>query len=218
MKSMSRPIRQPSDMLSPKDFPMPSPLSIGPPHRQPIRRPTTSSCWRSGERVKFDVMCLIQATSPLTQAEDFVQAKDKFISGSYDSLLSAVPFNRFLWDADEKPINYDPARRPRRQDAAVQYMENGAFYFTTAELLEKSQCRLGARIGIHVMPLDTACEIDEPRDWAVCEQLLLGRSATQLQHALSKIEALVVDVDGTLTDGGMYYGADGEALKKFHTP
>jgi N-acylneuraminate cytidylyltransferase len=26
-----------------------------------------------------------------------------------------------------------------------------------------------------------------------------------------------MDVDGTLTDGGMYYGPDGEALKKFNT-
>jgi N-acylneuraminate cytidylyltransferase len=28
---------------------------------------------------------------------------------------------------------------------------------------------------------------------------------------------LVVDVDGTLTDGGMYYDGNGEALKKFNT-
>jgi N-acylneuraminate cytidylyltransferase len=28
---------------------------------------------------------------------------------------------------------------------------------------------------------------------------------------------LIIDVDGTLTDGGMYYGPDGEALKKFNT-
>ena len=31
------------------------------------------------------------------------------------------------------------------------------------------------------------------------------------------VRALVVDVDGTLTDGGMYYGPQGEALKKFNT-
>jgi N-acylneuraminate cytidylyltransferase len=28
---------------------------------------------------------------------------------------------------------------------------------------------------------------------------------------------LVIDVDGTLTDGGMYYSGEGEALKKFNT-
>jgi YrbI family 3-deoxy-D-manno-octulosonate 8-phosphate phosphatase len=34
---------------------------------------------------------------------------------------------------------------------------------------------------------------------------------------IPKIRALVVDVDGTLTDGGMYYGANGIELKKFDT-
>ena len=32
----------------------------------------------------------------------------------------------------------------------------------------------------------------------------------------SGIELLVLDVDGVLTDGGLYFGADGEALKRFH--
>ncbi|MFO7155549.1 MAG: HAD hydrolase family protein [Pseudomonadota bacterium] len=30
-----------------------------------------------------------------------------------------------------------------------------------------------------------------------------------------KVELLVLDVDGVLTDGGLYYGPDGEALKRF---
>jgi 3-deoxy-D-manno-octulosonate 8-phosphate phosphatase (KDO 8-P phosphatase) len=32
---------------------------------------------------------------------------------------------------------------------------------------------------------------------------------------LRKVELLVLDVDGTLTDGGLYYGHEGEALKRF---
>jgi len=33
---------------------------------------------------------------------------------------------------------------------------------------------------------------------------------------LRKIRALVLDVDGVLTDGGMYYGPGGEGLKRFN--
>jgi YrbI family 3-deoxy-D-manno-octulosonate 8-phosphate phosphatase len=33
---------------------------------------------------------------------------------------------------------------------------------------------------------------------------------------LKKIRALVLDVDGVLTDGGMYYGPGGEGLKRFN--
>jgi 3-deoxy-D-manno-octulosonate 8-phosphate phosphatase (KDO 8-P phosphatase) len=39
-----------------------------------------------------------------------------------------------------------------------------------------------------------------------------GRRATPL----AKIELLVLDVDGVLTDGRLYFGARGEALKVFH--
>ncbi|MEK6756789.1 MAG: HAD-IIIA family hydrolase [Bacteroidota bacterium] len=34
---------------------------------------------------------------------------------------------------------------------------------------------------------------------------------------LRKIKLLLLDVDGVLTDGGIYYSASGEELKKFHT-
>jgi 3-deoxy-D-manno-octulosonate 8-phosphate phosphatase (KDO 8-P phosphatase) len=33
---------------------------------------------------------------------------------------------------------------------------------------------------------------------------------------VKEIKLLVLDVDGVLTDGGLYYGTDGEILKKFH--
>lgn len=32
-----------------------------------------------------------------------------------------------------------------------------------------------------------------------------------------RVQLLCVDVDGTLTDAGMYYGPDGEVMKKFNT-
>ena len=39
-----------------------------------------------------------------------------------------------------------------------------------------------------------------------------ARTAT----ALAKIQLLILDVDGVLTDGRLYFGAKGEALKVFH--
>lgn len=38
-----------------------------------------------------------------------------------------------------------------------------------------------------------------------------------LDEKLRQVEVLVMDVDGTLTDGAMYYGADGEIMKRFST-
>lgn len=163
-------------------------------------------------QVDFDVLSLIQATSPLTRAADFRAARARFERDGLDSLLTGVELKRFIWRHDGAPLNYDPAHRPRRQDFAGTVMENGAFYFTRAQLLATSGVRLGGRIGVHVMAEECAAELDEPRDWPFIEALLRPRIA-----AGHDIRLLVVDVDGTLTDGGMYYDAKGEALKKFDT-
>lgn len=37
-----------------------------------------------------------------------------------------------------------------------------------------------------------------------------------LRERAARVKLLVLDVDGVLTDGRLYYGADGEALKTFH--
>lgn len=164
-------------------------------------------------KIKCDVISLVQATSPLTRAEDFRAAREQFERDGLDSLLTGVELKRFFWTPDGRPLNYDPSHRPRRQDFAGSIMENGAFYFTRMALLKQTGTRLGGRIGVHRMHDDTAAELDEPSDWPVVERLLLQRRSI----AFNGIRLLVVDVDGTLTDGGMYYDGNGEALKKFDT-
>ncbi|MFI5351162.1 MAG: cytidylyltransferase domain-containing protein [Elusimicrobiota bacterium] len=123
----------------------------------------------------FDALCTIQATSPLTRPEDFRAARDRFSAGGFDSLLTVCEFKRFLWDESGRALNYDPARRPRRQEFKGCLIENGAFYWTKRETLLSSRNRLGGRIGLHVMAPETAHEIDEPLDWLVVEQLLKAR-------------------------------------------
>jgi CMP-N-acetylneuraminic acid synthetase len=127
-------------------------------------------------RVAFDVLCLIQATSPLTRAEDFREAKQRFSDEGADSLLTAVESRRFFWTRDGSPVNYDPANRPRRQQFRGLLMENGAFYFTRAATLRTCRARLGGKILIHQMPDETGVEVDEPPDWLVAEHLVLERT------------------------------------------
>ncbi len=43
-----------------------------------------------------------------------------------------------------------------------------------------------------------------------------GTNAARKATPLGKIELLVLDVDGVLTDGRLYFSARGEALKTFH--
>lgn len=168
-------------------------------------------------RTEYDVMCLIQATSPLTQAIDFQNGYKLFQEGGYDSLVTGVRQKRFFWDSQANPINYNPLARPRRQDFEGWLMENGAFYFTKKSILDTFQCRLGGKIGTYEMSEEHATELDEPSDWLLLEQILLQRNQKPLQTALAQIKFVVTDVDGTLTDAGMYYTAQGDFMKKFNT-
>jgi len=68
------------------------------------------------------------------------------------------------------------------------------------------------------MPEYTATEIDEPDDWNVLENLMKNHLLThQLVTTLQKIKLFITDVDGVLTDGGMYYTESGDEFKKFNT-
>lgn len=165
--------------------------------------------------VAFDVLGLIQATSPLTDAAHLAEAKQQFLAHDYESLVTVVRSKEFLWNEDGRPVNYEPAHRPRRQDHPGHLVENGAFYFTRSDVLRDRRCRLGGRIGLFEMPASCRWELDEPEDWLIVEQLLLRKR--RAARTGQRIKGLVVDVDGTLTDGGMYYSARGEELKKFDT-
>lgn len=178
---------------------------------------TESVMLHAAEVLDFDVLATIQATSPFVQAEDFQKAYNLFKAGSYESLLTAVRTKRFFWNDDGTALNYAPQQRPRRQDFSGSLMENGAFYFTKRNILTNTGCRLGGRICIYEMAAESAVEIDEQEDWAFVERALLDRCAQSLHETLAKIKMLVVDVDGTLTDAGMYWSAEGDQLKKFNT-
>jgi YrbI family 3-deoxy-D-manno-octulosonate 8-phosphate phosphatase len=170
----------------------------------------------------FECMVLIQATSPLLRREQLVEAIRHYRSSGSDSLVSVVRQKRFMWtraDGKALPVNYDPRQRPRRQDFDGYYVENGAFYITSRESLLASGCRLSGKMTLYEMPEETYFELDEPGDWEIVEGLLRNRERLAGAPGDSKPEIRLVatDVDGVLTDAGMYYSESGDEQKKFNT-
>ena len=183
---------------------------------------TESALLEFAQGREFDLAVLIQATSPLLTSADIDGAVEAFIQGAFESLLTVVRTKRFLWKAVGDrvvPENYDPARRPRRQEWTGQLVENGALYITSKERLLESGSRLSGRVGAYEMPAETYFELDEPDDWNYLDHVLRSRirASGELTRAVSRIELFCVDVDGTLTDGGMYYSKTGEVMKRFDT-
>ncbi len=163
-----------------------------------------------------EVFILVQATSPLTQASDFIAALQKLKEAKGDSLLTCVRQKRFYWKENGEAINYDFRHRPRRQDFDGVLMENGAFYINTVKNILTDENRLSGKILIHEMPDYTAVELDESDDWIIAETLM-RKHILNKEKKIPQIKLFLTDVDGVLTDAGMYYSESGEELKKFNT-
>ena len=165
--------------------------------------------------VADDIFMLVQATSPLTETNHFSEALQMYSNGDYDSIITCVRNYRFFWNEDGTSMNYDYNYRPRRQEFNGMLMENGAFYINTVGGIISNRNRLCGKIGIYEMPEYTATEIDEPDDWMILENLM--RKHVLIKEKIPQIKLFLCDVDGTLTDGGMYYSENGDELKKFNT-
>ena len=94
----------------------------------------------------------------------------------------------------------------------------------TVDTVRTNVLREGSMTGNAVLPLfvDAALgiDIDSPEDLRRAEGAAAAFTDCVLPGHLvdwSDVRMLVVDIDGTLTPGEIYYGPEGEALKRFHT-
>jgi N-acylneuraminate cytidylyltransferase len=171
------------------------------------------------ENKKFsgdDLFVLVQVTNPFTSSNDFDNAINTIKSSNkLDSILSCVETKRFFWTKNGEPINYDYNSRPRRQDFEGILMENGAFYINTVANIKNYKNRLSGNIHPYVMPEYSAVEADEIDDWLMVEKLMYKYIVDKLP--IKPVKLFATDVDGVLTDAGMYYDNKGNELKKFNT-
>lgn len=122
----------------------------------------------SGLNLNDDII-FVQATSPLTTPKDFNKGIELY--KEYDSVLSGVKQQRFIWDKEGNPLNYDYKKRPRRQDWEGYFVENGAFYINSSDNILKHKNRLSGNIGLYEMDEFHYHEIDSIQDWVILENL-----------------------------------------------
>lgn len=176
---------------------------------------TESALLEFSEKINhgYDVLCLLQATSPFTISQDINKVLDKVVEADFDSALTVVNTHRFTWHTDGTPQNYNVYKRPRRQDFDGLLIENGAVYATTKRAFLESENRLSGNIALVQMPENSLTEIDTQTDWVTTETLLAQRF--KRNKTPQKITHLVLDVDGVFTDGTITYTAEGEHTKTF---
>lgn len=162
-----------------------------------------------------DTFMLVQATSPFTRTEDFNNGLR--LMSKHDTVFACAKIKRFIWSKEGIPLNYDHNNRPRRQDFEGTFMENGAFCISSVSNIIYHNNRISGNIGICEMAEYTFVEIDEVEDWIMAEQLFIKNHSSDYKFNFNKIKLLLSDVDGVLTDAGMYYTENGDEFKKFCT-
>jgi N-acylneuraminate cytidylyltransferase len=121
----------------------------------------------------FDILVFIQPTSPLIKSKYINQGLKMVLSGEYDSVFSVYEEHWIpRWNKDGTPDNWNISNRPMRQDIPKKYVENGAFYITSRELLLKNKNRYSGRIGMVEMAYSKSFQVDSFDDLLIIEKLL----------------------------------------------
>lgn len=177
---------------------------------------------REREGYEPDLVVFLQATSPLRRPDDISRAIQRLLAEDADSLFSACPVHGFVWrrvrhgEGEPRSFTYDFRRRPRRQDAPEDLIENGSIYVFHPRVLRETGNRLGGRIAVHLMDPIDSFQIDEPRDLQLMEALLLARRSVPRTPALARVRLLVLDFDGVMTDNRVTVTDDGHESVTCH--
>lgn len=175
---------------------------------------------RETEQYEPKLVVFLQATSPRRGPDDVANAIRIVLAEEADSLLSVRPVEGFLWRSAGShfgPVNYDPQRRPRRQELSETFWEeNGSIYVFKPWILRAYSSRLGGKVSVLRMgPLDSF-QVDEPSDLKLLERLgphggssCLPHDPEELSRLLERIRLLVLDFDGVMTDNRVLADQDG---------
>jgi CMP-N,N'-diacetyllegionaminic acid synthase len=128
---------------------------------------------------EFDVLVLLQPTSPLRDGQDVKRAMEHYRKSNCNSLVSVCEQKAFIWiDKAAKignmeiPIGlYNPQDRPNRQEKRDIFRENGAIYITTKQGILESGCRINGTVTLFPMSERNSLEIDSLQDWKIGEIL-----------------------------------------------
>ena len=121
-----------------------------------------------------ELIVFLQATSPLRPPGAISDAIRLLQAQGADSLFSAADLEGFVWrvrGTAPEPLNYDPRRRPRRQDCDRHVFENGSIYVFKPHVLRSWGSRLGGRIAVLMQDPLYSFQVDEPDDIQVIKGL-----------------------------------------------
>jgi CMP-N-acetylneuraminic acid synthetase len=125
-------------------------------------------------QVPADVYVQTHSTNPLLRTATVTRAIEAYLGDRdrHDSLFTVTALQTRLYTADGRAINHDPAVLLRTQDLPMVMEENSCLYVFTADTLQRTGRRIGARPLLFAIDREEAWDIDEELDWTIVEALL----------------------------------------------
>ncbi len=124
------------------------------------------------EGKKYDVIVLLQPTSPLRTIKDVQEAISLF-NMNLDMVVSVRESHAVAVICHENESGYLELtlseNSSRRQDIKKFYEYNGAIYIINVETLKKKHLREFKKIKKYVMPAEYSIDIDTELDWIMAE-------------------------------------------------
>lgn len=171
-------------------------------------------------RTEPDLVMFLQCTSPVRRPGTLDQALAAVQAQNADSLFSACENSRLIWglsaEGQPYPFNYDYRRRQREQTMDRQFRENGSLYVFKPHILREENNRLGGRMAVFEMDYWSSFQIDTPEHCELIEWIL-GRPEYQSGDVWpDRLELVVFDFDGVMTDNTVLVGDDGREMVRCH--
>lgn len=120
--------------------------------------------------VDADFYVLAHATAPFISVASIEQGISKITNEGYDSALTVVKLQEFLWK-ESGPFNYNPSAVPRTQDLEPMYAETTGLYIYHRELILNQNRRIGLRPYLIPVSKIEAVDINEPIDFEIANAI-----------------------------------------------
>ena len=131
--------------------------------------------------VKSDWYLQTHSTNPMLRAETIQRAIHTLEADypNHDTLFGVTRLQTRLWDANNQPINHNPAELLRTQDLPPVFEDNSCLYLFQRKAITKFGTRLGARPLMFEIPAAEAVDIDDELDFTIATLMLEARGVAQ---------------------------------------
>ena len=123
------------------------------------------------EKEKYDLVVMLQATSPFRAAQQIDEALDKLVSEEFDSVVSVREEKALMWRLVDGELKQAFGKAGRREDMEPLLREDGAIWAMRRQVLDSSE-RLGARVGYVLMDQQSSFTVHDIYDFWVAEKLV----------------------------------------------